>query len=192
MPRPIAAGVFGMARTSAPACWSAPARNRSVRPAMIETTTVAGPIIGASAGKASAAICGFTAMTIAAAFVQRAGVRIEPHAACGERRDRRRRMRLDHGDLAGARPACSQPSSKAPPILPAPHSTIGPERSRRSRVFSVEGFEHSSTHIYPSFRDAGKARRPESIITDSFGTVLRVRTGDLWLWIPGSASAAPE
>ena len=68
MPRPIAAGVFGMARTSAPRMSERAGEECSVRPAMIETTTVAGPIIGASAGKASAAICGFTAMTIAAAF----------------------------------------------------------------------------------------------------------------------------
>ncbi len=40
MPRPIAAGVFGMARTRAQGCASAPARNCSVRPAMIDTTTV--------------------------------------------------------------------------------------------------------------------------------------------------------
>ena len=39
MPRPIAAGVFGMARTNAPASFSAPERNCSVRPAMIDTTT---------------------------------------------------------------------------------------------------------------------------------------------------------
>jgi hypothetical protein len=31
--------------------------------------------------------------------------------------------------------------------LPAPHRTIGPERSRRSRFFSVEGFELFMTHI---------------------------------------------
>ena len=50
---------------------------------MIETTTVAGPIIGASAGKASAAICGFTAMTIAAAFfsVSGSGLSRTPRAA---------------------------------------------------------------------------------------------------------------
>ncbi len=43
MPRPIAAGVFGMARTTAACAASACSRKPSVRPAMIETTTVAGP-----------------------------------------------------------------------------------------------------------------------------------------------------
>ena len=42
MPRPMAAGVFGMARMSA-APGSAASRKRKVRPAMIDTATVAAP-----------------------------------------------------------------------------------------------------------------------------------------------------
>ena len=53
---------------------------------MIETTTVDAAIIGASAGITCAATCGFTAMTMAAAPVERAGIGIEPHAARGQRR----------------------------------------------------------------------------------------------------------
>ena len=58
MPRPIAAGVFGMARTTLPPQTSPIAA--IVMPAMIETTSVDGPINGFSAGPASRNICGFT------------------------------------------------------------------------------------------------------------------------------------
>src|SRR5207302_1897678 len=62
-PRPIAAGVFGIARTIAAACGNAEERNRSVRPAMIEMTSTEEERFGASAARASTAECGFTAMT---------------------------------------------------------------------------------------------------------------------------------
>src|SRR6516165_7367173 len=65
MPRPIAAGVLGMARTIA-APGKLRARNRNVRPAMMDTTTVAPPTNGASTGMASSAVCGLTATTTAA------------------------------------------------------------------------------------------------------------------------------
>ena len=50
MPRPIAAGVFGIARTNAQGASSASERNCSVRPAMIDTTTVDAATIGARLG----------------------------------------------------------------------------------------------------------------------------------------------
>ena len=56
MPRPMAAGVFGMARTTALGRFSALKIDRSVRPAMIDTTTVEGPIIVARGGSASLAM----------------------------------------------------------------------------------------------------------------------------------------
>ena len=61
MPRPIAAGVFGIARTTLP-----PQTSRSAAmgvPAMIETTSVEAPTNGFSAGPASRNICGLTATT---------------------------------------------------------------------------------------------------------------------------------
>ena len=67
MPRPMAAGVFGIARTIAVSRGSSDCRKVSDRPAMIETTTVAGPISDARLGRTSGAACGLTAMTIASA-----------------------------------------------------------------------------------------------------------------------------
>ena len=101
MPRPIAAGVFGMARTMAALAGSACSRKREVRPAMIESTTVERPTSGASGGTASGATCGLTAMMMAAASPSSAlsGLRRSPRPAsaaisrCG--------LRLKHGDLAG-------------------------------------------------------------------------------------------
>ena len=61
MPRPIAAGVFGMARTTLPPQTSSSAA--IVVPAMIETTSVFGPMNFFNAGPASRNICGFTATT---------------------------------------------------------------------------------------------------------------------------------
>ena len=79
MPRPIAAGVFGIARTMA-LPGKARSRNASVLPAMIETTTVEPSAIGASGGTTLSATCGFTAMTIAP-LVGGPVRRIELHAA---------------------------------------------------------------------------------------------------------------
>ena len=81
MPRPMAAGVFGMARTTMPpqTCSSA----AMLVPAMIETTSVDGPTNCFSAGPASRNICGFTATTSVSAV---AGVlRIEADALGGKR-----------------------------------------------------------------------------------------------------------
>ena len=103
MPRPIAAGVFGMARTSA-APGNASSRKRSVRPAMIETTTVAAPTNGASAGITSGAICGFTATTTAATSPSAPGDGLRRRPRRAQRRDLARGLRLDHGDLLGAKP----------------------------------------------------------------------------------------
>ena len=61
MPRPIAAGVFGIARTTAPPQTSC--STAMVVPAMIETTRVDGATSARSAGPASRNDCGFTAMT---------------------------------------------------------------------------------------------------------------------------------
>ena len=62
MPRPIAAGVFGMARTTAPPQISE--IDAIVVPAMIDTTSVDGAINGFSLAPTSRNDCGLTASTI--------------------------------------------------------------------------------------------------------------------------------
>src|SRR6266487_4537701 len=130
MPRPIAAGVLGMARTIA-APGKLRARNCKVRPAMMDTTTVAPPTNGASAGMTSSATCGLTATTTAAT---------SPTASRDALRRRPRALnaaisRLGCGSItaifAGASPSASQPSSMALPILPAPARRMVPDRSAR-------------------------------------------------------------
>src|SRR5215467_15709174 len=125
MPRPIAAGVFGMARTTAASRGKMPARNAIVRPAMIETTTVEGDIREATCGMISGAICGLTAMTIASGQIEAgAGLIRTPRAE---------RASIDAAGCgsittmpAGSTPRPIQPSNNAPPILPAPMSTTFP------------------------------------------------------------------
>ena len=135
MPRPIAAGVLGMARTSAHGVFSAPAMNCSVRPAMIETTTVEAPIIGASGGSTSAAACGFTAMTMAATSPSAcsAGLSRSPRAASAD--DLRRRLRLEHRDVASdrGRTAASLRAARCPSCRRRP-GRGRPEKSRKSGV----------------------------------------------------------
>src|SRR5207344_1835310 len=65
--RPMAAGVFGIARTIAVPVGSAPCRKATVRPAMIDSANVDLPTKGLRAGMASGALCGFTAITTALA-----------------------------------------------------------------------------------------------------------------------------
>src|ERR1700680_1579789 len=61
MPRPIAAGVLGMARTTLPP--QTPEIDAMVVPAMIDTTSVEGPAKDFSIAPASRNICGFSATT---------------------------------------------------------------------------------------------------------------------------------
>ncbi len=129
MPRPIAAGVLGIARTSAARGGNACSRKRSVGPAMIESTTVEAPTNGASPGITAGAVCGLTASTMAdtSPTASAEGLRRRPPAAsavsslpgCGS----------STAIFFGSRPSASQPSSRALPILPAPTSRRVPEKS---------------------------------------------------------------
>ena len=92
---------------------------------MIETTTVLPSIRAASSGSASGAVCGFTAMTSAATG---------PTSPLGLMRTPRLASALICFDGCGSSTMiffggslrASQPSSMAPPILPAPTSTSAP------------------------------------------------------------------
>ena len=101
MPRPTAAGVFGIERTIAQSP-SAPSRNASVLPAITDTATVPGRTSAFSPGTTSAATCGLTAMTITRA--SSTDGRIDAHAARRERRDLRRGLRLLDRDLLRIEP----------------------------------------------------------------------------------------
>ena len=123
MPRPIAAGVFGIARTTAPPQTSC--STAMVVPAMIETTSVDGATCGRSAGPASRKDCGFTAITSVSTGPASFGLSRMPLAASAA-------ISADGiGSITTARlgssPPASQPVSIAPPILPAPASAMVPE-----------------------------------------------------------------
>src|SRR5262245_55825706 len=82
IPRPIAAGVFGMARTIALVCGSVFATKEIGRPAMIDSASVVLPRCGVTDGNAAGAVCGFTAITTAvAAPLARAGLSFTPRLA---------------------------------------------------------------------------------------------------------------
>src|SRR5262245_3226299 len=129
MPRPIEAGVLGIARTiERPG--KARSRNASGRPAMIESTSVSLPASGATSASASTAICGFTATTSAAiSDVLPFGLSDSPCFAraaisgegCGS----------ITVILPAGNPSASQDCSMAPPILPAPTRARLPMPSRR-------------------------------------------------------------
>src|SRR5450755_3313250 len=123
MPRPMAAGVLGIARTIAAPAGSASARESKVRPAMIEMTTEPGATRPPISASACGAVCGLTAMTTASAPTADApGLSRSPRAAsaaiCGD----------GCGSMtvtpAGSTPSPIQPSSNAPPIFPAPTRTM--------------------------------------------------------------------
>ena len=92
---------------------------------MIESTSVPLPTWGESAGTASGAVCGLTAITMAeAACGLPFGLSLSPRRVsaltdlpgCGS----------STTSFFGASPRASQPSSMAAPILPAPSSTRWP------------------------------------------------------------------
>ena len=125
MPRPIAAGVLGIARTTAPPHTSC--SNFMGVPAMIETTSVEPATHDFRAGPASRNDCGFTAITSVSTAPASFGLRRMPWAA----------STLISADGIGSitttrfasRPPASQPVSIAPPILPAPASAMVPVMS---------------------------------------------------------------
>ena len=124
MPRPIAAGVLGMARTTLPP--QAASSDAMVVPAMIDTTSVDGPAKGFSMPPASRKVCGFSAITSVAMvpICSGEGLRRMPFVTsalissegCGSITATR----------FASRPRASQPDSIAPPIFPAPARTIVP------------------------------------------------------------------
>ena len=150
MPRPIAAGVFGIARTIAHG--SALSRNPSVLPAMIETARVPSPASGLSVGTTVAASCGLIAMTMTLASVDRC--RIDAHAARLQRRDLGGRLRLEDGDLVRIEPE-REPAFQHR----AAHLAGADQHERAGEVLRRCG--HRSQ---PSFRGPRSAG-PESITT---------------------------
>ncbi len=97
---------------------------------MIETTTVLASMSAARSGSASGAVCGFTAITSAAT---------SPTSPLGLMRTPRFASALIAFDGCGSSTMiffggslrASQPSSMAPPILPAPTSTSAPGMAAR-------------------------------------------------------------
>ena len=125
MPRPIAAGVLGIARTTRR---RRPAASEAiVVPAMIETTSVEGPANGFKRGAGLAEHLRLHRDHQRGDGADILGLRIEPDAF---RRQARRSQRTGCGSITatcfGSSPRASQPVSIAPPILPAPASTMVP------------------------------------------------------------------
>ena len=122
MPRPIEAGVLGMARTTLPPQTSS--SEAMVVPAMIETTSVDEAENGFRLAPASRNDCGLTAITSA--------VMAPASLAEGLRRTPCFASALISGEGAGSitttraasSPCASQPLSIAPPIFPAPARTM--------------------------------------------------------------------
>src|SRR4051794_19434476 len=184
MPRPIAAGVFGMARTTLP-----PHPRLSaviVMPAMIDTTSVDDVANGRSCGPASRNICGFSATTRAATLpiFADAGLSCAPFAA----------IALISSDGYGSitttfdasSPRASQPDNNAPPILPAPASTILPCRAD-SGVAGDDIITKPST---------SSPRRRGPITTGFCSETPSARQAALHtrvvLWVPASAGTTPD
>ena len=107
MPRPIAAGVFGMARTTLPP--QTASSEAMVVPAMIETTSVDGPVNGLNVG---AGLAERLRLHRNHQRIDLAGIlrcRIKPDSLRRQRADLGREMRLDHHDAPGIE-AAGQPS----------------------------------------------------------------------------------
>ena len=108
-----------------------------VLPARIDTTSVPAPASGAMEGAAASSICGLMARTSAAGAGPTSADRptwgrARRHRAAGMEVDALRGAESAHPGrgcgstmvvAAGSRPRASQPSSMAPPILPAPTRT---------------------------------------------------------------------
>src|ERR1019366_1633756 len=118
MPRPTAAGRFGIAGTIARACGSFAEILAMVLPARIETTSVLGPAKETSEAAASSRLCGLIASTRTCGGREGAS-NAKPLArassmgsggGCGS-------MTLI---FRGSQPRSSQARNRAPPILPAP------------------------------------------------------------------------
>ena len=121
MPRPTAAGVFGMARTIGVAAPSAASRLRIGVPAAMERKSVPPFPSAASRGSAAPIACGLTASTATAGSAGSSALRRSPARASALSRG------AGFGSStvteAGGRPRASQPSRSAVPILPQPSRT---------------------------------------------------------------------
>jgi len=119
-------------------------------PAITETATVPGPTRPFNAGTTSAATCGLTAMTITDASPIDAGLMRTPRGAsaamsgagCGSW----------IATFAGSSPSASQPSSIAPPILPAPTSTSVPEKSLSVLAMDLPSMANAIAELAPDAR----------------------------------------
>ncbi len=134
MPRPIAAGVFGMARTTLPpkivssaSIGGSPRHDRDHR-------SVDAPTNGFNKAPASRNDCGFTATT--GQRIDFAGVFgrwVEPDALGDQRADIGGRMRLDHHHAFGGVEALSQPAGQ--------HRAVPSCRRRQGRDGAVDVLE---------------------------------------------------
>ncbi len=118
IPRPIAAGVFGMARTIGVFSPRTSSKVAIGVPAATEITSVSPLPKAPTSGKASAIICGFTAITAIAGLSGKSAPMFTPCAlsqsdGCGS---------ITNTDFGGS-PVRSQPRSIAEPILPHPSIT---------------------------------------------------------------------
>src|SRR5579871_6339560 len=181
MPRPIAAGVLGIARTTAPphTC----SIEAMVMPAMIETTRLAFPTSGLSAFPASRNDCGLTATTSVSTGPASFGLRRMPLAA---------RVKIS-GDGAGSitttrpgiSPCASQPVSIALPILPAPASAIVPVMFCRLLT--------SNSLVVPAKRSASRDPQPQAVLVEHRSRYKRLTLArDYAVWAPAFAGATLE
>ena len=121
MPIPIAAGVFGMARTMAASLPNAASKNEIGVPAAMESVT-AEAASAANGGAAAPMLCGFTAMTMASGL-KSAGTADTSPTTVTPSAPTRCATAASIGSITTKRSAAlflRQPSSSAPPIFPQP------------------------------------------------------------------------
>ena len=145
MPRPIAAGVFGMARTSAHGGRQGGGEKLQRPPGHDRHDHGGGDDQSAQAPagrlRGDLRLHGDDERGRSARSVAGSGLSRTPRR--GERGDLRRRLRFDDDEPWPDRGrARSQPSSKAPPILPAPTSTRSPGAAPERGRLQVMGFSH--------------------------------------------------
>ena len=141
-PRPIAAGVFGMARTTARARGRRAFRLAMVLPARIDRTSVPSPASAAIRGAASSSDCGLIASASRSGGGVSPGLTATPRAASAATASDGLGSMIVSDE--GGSPPSSQPAAIAPPILPAPIRT---RRSGQSLVIAEPFVSHRAELI---------------------------------------------
>ncbi len=119
IPRPIAAGVFGIARTTAAPFGRCFSKEATERPAAMESVSVSGPARRANGGNTVSITCGLTAArSTAGGFGSAVTIRLYANGVLGgELLDVIRRRRLLDDDVAAREAALQEALEQSPAHL---------------------------------------------------------------------------